>query len=281
LSTILTAGGGRIRKEESTVTVKSRGRPPKYAPEEVRHRLIEAGREALERHGPGCGLDPVTLDDAIADAAVPRGSAYRLWQEDSIPPQKVFRQAVQLEVLRGVGLGAPMAAAKFKETYEQFSAYATSDDPEDRQFALRSVLRIVANHSYEMLVESRRWRIYRALRANVIAKAVPQLRAINAVRRGEEAQLDAYVDLYTEIADTFGFRIREPFTIREFAAASFALNEGIAARVTNDFRDREIVRPTGRNGEPESWTLFAIGLEALSQQFFDEVSAHDESPVAG
>jgi hypothetical protein len=30
-----------------------------------------------------------------------------------------------------------------------------------------------------------------------------------------------------------------------------------------------IVRPTGRDGAPREWTLFAVGLEALARQFFD------------
>ena len=30
-----------------------------------------------------------------------------------------------------------------------------------------------------------------------------------------------------------------------------------------------VIRPTGPSGENEDWTLFAIGLEALVNQFFE------------
>lgn len=30
-----------------------------------------------------------------------------------------------------------------------------------------------------------------------------------------------------------------------------------------------IVLPTGRNGEDQEWTLFAVGLEAILQHFFE------------
>lgn len=251
------------------MTERSRGRPPKYPADEVRLRLLEAGREALQRHGPGCGLDPVTLDGAIADADVPRGSAYRLWQDEHIPPQQSFRRAVQLDVLRRVGLGAPAVTAKFKETYGEYAEFTRSDSAEDREWAFRTILRIVSNHSFERLDSSRSWPIYRALRSNVVAKAAPRADALEAVRRGEEAQIDAYAQMYDEIAKVYGVRIREPFTVREFAATAFALNEGIASRVTDGFRRRKIMQNTGRNGEEEEWTLFAVGLEALTKEFFE------------
>ena len=220
------------------------------------------------RHGPGCGLDPVTLDGAIAEADVPRGSAYRLWQDEVLTPQQAYRQTVQLDVLTRVGTGVPAATAKFKETYEEYAEFSESQDPEERRWAFRTILRIVANHSHERLSESRNWRVYQALRSNVVAKAVPRENAIEAVRRAEVQQIEAYAELYGEIAKVYGVRIREPYTMQEFATSAFALNEGIAAKVNNEFR-RRIDRATGRDGEAEEWTLFAIGLEALADHYFE------------
>ena len=151
--------------------------------------------------------------------------------------------------------------------------HATSGDADDREWAFRTMLRIVANHSFEKLASSRKWQIYQALRSNVVAKAAPRKAAMDAVRRGEEAQIEAYAALYDDIAKLYGVRIREPFTMTEFATCAFALNEGIGSRVTTGFRRRDIMRRTGRHGEEENWTLFAVGLEALTQQFFEPAEA--------
>jgi len=247
---------------------RSRGRPPKYPAEEVRLRLLEAGRDVLLRHGPGCGLDPVTLDGAIAEADVPRGSAYRLWQDEVLTPQQSYRQAVQLDLLTRVGTGVPATTAKFKETYEEYAEFSRSQEPAERDWAFRTILRLVANHSHDRLASSRTWRVYQALRSNVVAKATPREAAIDAIRRAEAVQIEAYADMYREIAKVYGIRIRKPYTIHEFATSAFALNEGIATRVTDGFR-RQVTRPTGRNGEDEEWTLFAIGLEALADHYFE------------
>ena len=251
---------------------RSRGRPPKYPADEVRLRLLEAGREVVLRHGPGCGLDPVTLDGAIAEADVPRGSAYRLWQDDVLTPQQAYRQAVQIDLLRRAGDGVPEATAKFKETYDEFAEFSQSQDPDERKWAFRTIMRIVANHSYERLFESRKWRVYQALRSNVVAKASPRAEAIEVIRHAEAVQIEAYAEMYSEIAKVYGIRIREPYTMHEFATSAFALNEGIASRVTDGFR-RHVERPTGRHGEDEEWTLFAIGLEALADHYFEPVES--------
>ena len=116
---------------------------------------------------PGCGLDPVTLDGAIADADVPRGSAYRLWQDDNFTPQQSYRRAVQVAVLERAGQGVESMTAKFKETRDEYSVYLESDAPEDRDWAFWTILRIVANHSFERLDGSRCWRLYQALRGCV------------------------------------------------------------------------------------------------------------------
>ena len=215
----------------------------------------------------------MTLDGAIADADVPRGSAYRLWQDDNFTPQQSYRRAVQVAVLERAGQGVESMTAKFKETRDEYSVYLESDDPEDRDWAFRTILRIVANHSFERLDGSRCWRLYQALRGCVVAKTAPGVAALDAVRRGEEAQIEAYAAMYDEIAKVYGARIREPYTMKEFATCAFALNQGIASKVTEGFRRRDITRPTGRNGEDEDWTLFAVGLEALVDQFFEPAEA--------
>ena len=67
----------------------------------------------------------------------------------------------------------------------------------------------------------------------------------------------------------FGYRIKEPLTVPQFLNAVGALSEGCSLRDRVDTKMLGIVRPTGRHGEAEEWTIFGIGLHALVMEFFE------------
>ena len=80
--------------------------------------------------------------------------------------------------------------------------------------------------------------------------------------------------------EVLGFRLREGFALRQFTIAVDCLGQGCGLRDQVDNTHMEvIIRATGPGGEPQEWTLFAIGFESLVQQFF-EIDP-DWSPGAG
>jgi AcrR family transcriptional regulator len=249
---------------------RPRGRPPKYPIEEVRNRLHEAARESLRQHGITSGLDAITLDACIAEAEVPRGSAYRLFHVDGLSPQDAFRREVALTLLRELParLGLDATQHDYERLYEDAREQLAIADDAERARLARDMIRVSANENFRRLDGNSNWLIYSALRTAAVSRFDdPELR--EAVLEGEEFFVRRYAGMYKMIADSVGLRIREPYTYQEFAICAYALDEGIAGRISSSFRRYDIFRPTGPNGEDEPWSLFAIAFEALVLQFFE------------
>ena len=87
------------------------------------------------------------------------------------------------------------------------------------------------------------------------------------------AELDAtdyYEERYTAPCRVLGLRIREPFTVRQFALAIDAFAQGCALRAGVDPTTSHMIdRPTGPGGGEQPWTLFAVGLEAMVRSFVE------------
>ena len=71
------------------------------------------------------------------------------------------------------------------------------------------------------------------------------------------------------LAAHLGLRLRAPFTLRQFTVAVGALVEGCALRQIGADDLATIERATGPGGTVQTWTLFAVGLEALAREFFE------------
>ena len=70
------------------------------------------------------------------------------------------------------------------------------------------------------------------------------------------------------VADAFGVQLSENFTMHQFSAAAYALNEGLSARMFSNVQLVGIERKDAE-GETHEWALFSIGLEALVYHFFE------------
>lgn len=249
---------------------RGRGRPPKYTTEELQDRLLASARRSLRERGPGCGLDAVTLDDAITDADVPRGSAYQLWQHETLSPQLAFRNAVALDILRSSNDRGRIAIEAMKESLDVHNS-DLEGTVDERRWAFSQVTRQVVNDSFDHLTASRGWRVYNALRAAMLGKAPRITAAIDAIERGERQLVESLAEVATTVADTYGFRLCEPFTMDDFVEAVLMMTEGSATRLTSSEQRDVVLRPTGVDGEMQEWTLLAVGVDALTRTFFEVV----------
>ena len=251
---------------------RGRGRPPKYPSDEVRSRLLDAAQEMLRTHGVRGGLDAVTLDAAILAAEVPRGSAYKLWQSESMSPQDAFRTAVVMEVfLMPATNGLPATSEFIEEELKRHAALIADGTPAQMAWLARELMRTVGEHNFEQIDASQNWRIYSALRTGATTQPVVSPEVLDALREGEEYLIEQYSLLYEKISQLFSMRVREPFTVQEFAACLYSVNEGLAGRLSSNYRKRGIPRPTGPDGEMQPWTLFSVAFEALVEFFWEPI----------
>jgi len=248
---------------------RPRGRPPKYPPDEVRRRLLDAARERLKIGGVESGLDIVTLDGSIVDADVPRGMSYRIWQDDTLTPQDAFRRATVLDLL---SIPATAGLPATREVTEKLLAEnrdalegATADE---RQELIREMARRVGKFNYTALANSSNWRLYMALRTAAITRPNADPALIDVLCAGENYLIEQYSLLYEDVRVAFGMELREGLTMEQFAAAAYAVNEGLATRMTDHPNRENIMLATGEDGEEQPWTLFSIAFLALIDRFF-------------
>lgn len=247
---------------------RPRGRPPKFPPSDVRDRLVESGIRSLQESGLEIGLDAVALDAAIIDAEVPRGMAYRIWKDSDLSPQNALRQAVVLKLLSLPATTGLAATREMLATALEEHNVIDLRDSADRERVAIELIRSVGGFNHQALDESPEWRLYNALRASAMTRQdEDSSQVIDLLRDGENLIIDEYSKLYAELSEALGIELRDGYTIEQFSAAAYALNEGLAARLSTRYEGREIKR-LGKDGTDEEWTLFSIGLEGLIRQFF-------------
>lgn len=250
-------------------TQRPRGRPPKFPPEEVRRRLLDAARESLKIAGVESGLDAVTLDGAIVDADVPRGMAYKIWQDDDQTPQDAFRRSVALDLLSiPATAGLPATRSLVMKYFDEHRDILENGTYEDRRVLLRDCMRFIGGFNYTSLAESVNWKLYGALRTAAITRPNVDPALMDVLLAGEQYLLEEYCNLYQDVASAFGLRARDGLTLEQFATAAYALNEGMAQRVT-DSPSRTGIMLEDADGTPQEWTLFAIAFEGIVDRFFE------------
>jgi len=139
---------------------------------------------------------------------------------------------------------------------------------EARRRSLSELCRVGGEASLRALADSAGWSLW--VGVWVLAATGPDSERIRRIRDalydGYEATTELWQDLHGAILSVVGFRIRAPFTLRQLTVSVGALVEGCALREGAE-RGATVVRPTGPGGADQEWTLFAVGLEALVQQF--------------
>ncbi len=215
------------------------------------------------------GLDVVTLDGAIVDADVPRGMSYRIWQDENLTPQDAFRRETVLDLLAiPATAGLPATREMTEKLLAEHRDVVEMASKKERRRLFRDLARTVGAFNYETLASSGNWRLYMALRTAAVTRPNADPALIDVLREGERYLIEQYSLLYDDVCQAFGLRVKDGLTLEQFAAASYAVNEGLATRMT-DIPEREnIILPTGENGDLQSWTLFAIAFEALIDRFF-------------
>jgi hypothetical protein len=141
-------------------------RPERVPAQEIRQRMLDAGRELALEAGAALTIEHLRLEEVIQRARVPRSSAYRLWpyKEDYIEDLLCY--------LAGAGswfsdrpVMTPETSAVVRRVVEDNRSLLAS--MEGRRAVLREVVRITAERNYRALSESAPWRLHMALVATL------------------------------------------------------------------------------------------------------------------
>lgn len=224
--------------------------------EETRVLLIRVGMQMLLERGVSAGVQHIRLQDVLRRAELTTGAAYRLWadqtdyQRDLAVAMVRLRLSGPTDYVRGAvtDLIADGAAGddviRAAATAHVRSSTVDTDDPED------------ALDSHHFLI---------TLALRTAADTWPELKVASRERHDES--IAAFSEFYGFLMASYGMRMKSPLTITDFAEAMAALGEGFAIRALEG-----IPHPTIDAGEADevptgTWTLFALGVRALVNEF--------------
>jgi hypothetical protein len=158
-------------------------------------------------------------------------------------------------------------------TAAEVVAGADLSAPGARRRLLGELLRRAGDAYVDALVSSREWHIWVGAWGLVASGADddPELAALaDAIAEGYGSANERFEELYQQLMDLLGYRLRPDRTLHQFAVAAGALASGLALRARYlDDPDTVCLRPAGAGGGTEEWSLYAAALSALVDAWAD------------
>jgi AcrR family transcriptional regulator len=207
-------------------------RPERVSAEEVKQRMLDAGRDMALETGAALTIEHLLLEEVIQRARVPRSSVYRLWphREDYVDELLCY--------LAGPGSWFSDRPVLDPETFTMVKQVLDENDallatPEGRLAMLREVVRITAQRNYEALTSSAPWRLHMALVATLgstrSGEASQQIAA--ALEDAQRVTRESMVALLGYIMERLGLRLRDPaYTLDHVQMAGGLLIMSLAMR---------------------------------------------------
>lgn len=234
---------------------------------ETRARLLAVAVDRVKREGLLLDYANIELEDLIRAAGVPRSTVFRIWPD---------RVAFIADLVRALFDGDPGFETGFDgETLALLEQAVTRpadgvSSPEERQVALRSVVRVAVAHNIVAVDASVAWRAYKTMSAALASgDAVPggsEIRALLGEIEGRYA--DRMAQLYGRLNEAIGIRMREGITERDLALAIMSVIDGMSdhRRIDPAFIDRPREVGMGPEGR-QDWHLAALAVYGVYSGF--------------
>jgi AcrR family transcriptional regulator len=273
-------------------------RPERVPAEEVRQRMLDAGRELALESGAGLTVEHLRLEEIIQRARVPRSSVYRMW------PYKDDYVDDLLCYLAGPGSVFNERVVFDPETFAVIDRVLTENKqmlgtPQGRRALLCEVVRLAAARNYQALTQNPAWRLHTALIATLGQTRSEHAREKIAasLEDAQKRSRDSMVGLFGYLAGVIGLRIRDPARTAEhmmmvggLLVQSLALrNVQVKAAMGDpgaEHVDRLLNEPVpgpGLSGEPAPWSIAAFSYLAIIDAFAELDPGFvppDEAPAA-
>lgn len=262
-------------------------RPERVPAEEVRRRMLEAGRELAIESGAALTIEHLRVEEIIQRARVPRSSAYRMWpyREEYIDDLLCY--------LAGAGnwfndrpVFDPETFTVLKQAVEDNRELIGS--PEGRRALLCEIVRLTVAQNYAALTESGTWRLHMALSATLGSTRSGEARQkiAAALEESQRVSRDSLVAVFWFLAAELGLRMRHPAaTIEHMQLAGGLLVQSVALRNVqvraaaggDDSGEAALVDTLlnaplpgpGLHGQPAEWTLAAFAYMGVVDAFIE------------
>jgi hypothetical protein len=207
-------------------------RPERVPAEEVRQRMLDAGRQLAEEAGAALTIEHLRLEEVIQRARVPRSSVYRMWayREDYIDDLLVY--------LAGSGSWFRERPVLDPRTFDAVGQILTDNaalltTPAGRRALLCEIVRIVASHNYATLTDSVQWRLRMALIATLGSTrgSAARQRIAAALGDSQRAARESMVAILGQLSAVLGLRLRDPaYTLDHVQLAGGLFIQSLAMR---------------------------------------------------
>ena len=268
-------------------------RPERVPAEEVRQRMLDAGRELALEVGAALTIERLRMEEVIQRARVPRSSVYRIW------PYRDNYIDDLLCYLAGAGSWFSDRTVLDPETFAVARRIITGNshllaEPAGRRALIREVLRVTTTGNYRTLSESPPWRLHMALAATLgstrSGEARKQIAA--ALEDSQRRSRDALVTVFDVLAKVLGLRLRDPawsashlqlaggLLVQSLALRNVAVQAALStdpagtdaagtdAALVDSLLNAPLPGP-GLNGEPAMWTLVSFAYAGLFDAFVE------------
>jgi len=279
-------------------------RPERVPAEEVRQRMLDAGRDLALEAGAALTIEHLRLEEVIQRARVPRSSVYRMWpyKDDYIDDLLCY--------LAGVGNWYNERPVFDPETVNVLMR-VLEDNKEllgtmaGRRTLLCEMVRLTVARNYRALTESLTWRLHMALSATLGSTRSGEARQKIAASL-EEAQRvsrESLMAVFGAAAEVLGLRLRNPAATWEHLqlaggllvqsialrnvqvqAASQAISGADPAAGEAAYVDTLLNTPLpgpGLHGRPAEWSLAAYAYLGIVDAFVElDPDFTPEAPTA-
>jgi hypothetical protein len=207
-------------------------RPERVTAEEVRQRMLDAGRDLALAAGAALTIEHLRLEEVIQAARVPRSSVYRLWpyREEYIDDLLIYLAGPGSFFSDRPVLDPDTAAVAGKVLTDNPQLFET---PEGRRSLMCEVVRLASARNYDELSGSAPWRLHMALIATLgsTRSGTARRRIAAALEDSQLRSRESIVALLRFMAEALGLRLKDPaYTYEHVQMAGGLLIQAMALR---------------------------------------------------
>ncbi len=243
---------------------------------DLKHLVLTAGLEVLERDGVGIGAEDLTYAkvfdylERTAGVRITRGSVHeRIWDSQREFQLEVLATVVEWDFISSIDETRALIEAATAET--DLSTHSARED------AMRSLLRTAPMQNLQRNESAKKWALWHGTISSVLSQSYDD-ESVAILRQAATTSyrklFEAWTQLYFDAAHTLGYRVRqvpglnEEQLMRKWSSMILAMADGFAIRLGADLIETFDL-PSGPEGSSEQWDDFGFALWQAMPSFLE------------